>query len=72
MLHSLSQAIRDIGLYVNANKIELMYLKQEAIAALSSHPLESDDHFTYLSNNISSTETYALKSYRQIIDYVEI
>ena len=38
-LHSLEQAARDIGLYVNAIKTELMCFNQGAIPALSGKPL---------------------------------
>ena len=43
---------------MNANKTELMGFKQErAISTLSGKPPKFIDQFTYLSNNISSTES---------------
>ena len=57
LLHSLEQAARSIGLYVNANKTKFMYFRQkEAISIQSSKPLKLVDKFTYLSSNISSIE----------------
>ena len=58
LLHSLEQALGGIDLYVNANKTAYMYFKQKgAISTLSGKPLKLVDHFTYLSSNISSTES---------------
>ena len=56
-MHSLEQAAGSIGLYVNANNTEFMCFKQEAISTLRDKPLELADQFTYLGNNISSTES---------------
>ena len=55
LLHSLEQATRGIGLYVNTNKTEFMCFKQGAISTLSRKPLEFVDKFTYFRSNISST-----------------
>ena len=50
--HSLVQAAEGIGLYVNANKTELMCFKQEGgISTFSDNP----QNFTYLDSNISYT-----------------
>ena len=58
LLHSMEIAAGGIGLYMNANKIELMCFKQEgAIFTLSAKPLKLVDQFTYLGCNISSTES---------------
>ena len=46
-----------IGLHVNTNKTEYMCFKWEAISTLSGWPLKLVDKFTYLSSNISSTES---------------
>ena len=58
LLYSSEQAAGDIGLYMNANKIEYMCFKQkEAISTLSGKPLKLVDKFTYFGNNISSIES---------------
>ena len=58
LLHSLEQAVVDINLYVNENKTEYMFFKQKrTISTLRSKPLKLVDQFTYLSSNISSTES---------------
>ena len=56
--HSLELlAAGGISLYMNANKTEYMCLKQKgATFTLSDKPLKLVDQFTYLGNNISSTE----------------
>ena len=49
LLHSLEQAVGDIGCYVNANKTECMRFKQEgAIFTQSDKPLKCVDQFSYL------------------------
>ena len=53
LLHSLEESVISIGLNVNTNKIQFMCFKQKG--ALST--LKLVDHFTYLSTNISSTES---------------
>ena len=46
------------SLYVNANKTEFMCFKQEgAVSTLSGRPIKLIDKITYLSSNISSTES---------------
>ena len=58
LLYRLEQTAEGIGLYVNANKTEFMYIKPEgAISALSGRLLKLVDKFTYLDSNISSTES---------------
>ena len=58
LLHRQEQAAGGIGLNMNANKIEFMCFKQEgAVSPLSGRPLKLVDKFTYLSSNISSTES---------------
>ena len=53
-LHSLEQPARGIDLYVNANKTEYIRFKQKgAVSTFCGQPLK----FTYLGNNISSTES---------------
>ena len=55
---NLKQAAGWINFYVNANKIEFMCFKEErAIFTLRGKPLNLVDQFTYLSSNISSTES---------------
>ena len=54
---NLKQTAGDIGLYMNTNKTEFMYFKQDgSISALNGKPLKLVDQFTYLRKNISSTE----------------
>ena len=56
--HSLEQAVRVIGLHVNADKTEYMFFNQERdISTLNGGSLKLVDKFTYLSSNISSTES---------------
>ena len=58
LLHSLEQAAEGIDLYVNTNKTEFIYLKEEeAISTLSGRPRKLEDKFTYFGSNISSTES---------------
>ena len=58
LLHSQEQAVAGFGLYENGNKTGYMCLKQEgAISTLSDRPLKLLEKFTYLSSNISSTES---------------
>ena len=74
LLHSLKQAAvvaGDIGFYMNTNKTDHMCFKQKgAISTPSSKPLKSIDQFTYLSSNISSTESdvniYLVKTWKAI------
>ena len=55
-LHGLEQAAIDF--YVNANKIEYLYFKQEgAMFTVTNKPLKLVDQFTYLDSSISSTES---------------
>ena len=49
-LHSLEQTVGGIGLYVNAEKIDIMCFKQGAISTLSGKPLKLVDLFINLSN----------------------
>ena len=59
LLHRLEQEVGGIGLRENANKMEVIWFKQEgAISNLSRKPLKFVDKFMYLSSNISSTERY--------------
>ena len=54
LLPSLEQAEQGIGLYVNANKKELICFKQEeAISTLSGKPLKLVDLFAYLTSQAS-------------------
>ena len=58
LLHNLEQAAGDVGLYVNANKIEYIYFNQEgAISALNDSPLKLVDKFTCFGSSVSSTES---------------
>ena len=56
LLPSLKYAARGIDLSMNSAKTEFMYFKQES-ATINDKPLKPVDHFTYLSSNISSTES---------------
>ena len=43
--------------YMNSDKTELMYFKQDyATLILNDKPLKFVDHFTYFGSNISSTK----------------
>ena len=58
LLHSQQQAERGFGLYAKSEKKEFMFFKQEgANPTLRDKPLKLVDQFTYLGNNISSTES---------------
>ena len=58
LLHSLEQAARGVGLYVNTDKTEFMCYNQDgAIDSLSGKSLKMVDHFVYLGSNISNTES---------------
>jgi len=58
LLHSLEEAAKDIGLYVNSGKTEFMSFKKKGnISTLDGKPLKSVEQFTYLGSNISSTES---------------
>ena len=57
LLHSLEQAAGDIGLYMNADKMEYMYFNQKGdISTLNCSSLKLVDKFTYLGISVSSTE----------------
>ena len=58
LLHSLEHAASGIGLYMNADKTEFMYFKQEgAISTLRRKLLKLIGQFLYLGSSISSTES---------------
>ena len=67
---------RDIGLYVNENKTDLMYFKKErAISTLRSRPLKLEEQFSYLDCKISSIESDVnihMNCYWQVGDQMEI
>ena len=57
-LHSLGQATRYFGLYMNSDKTEFIWFKQNgANSTLSDKLLKTINHFTYLGSNISSTKS---------------
>ena len=61
-MHSLEQASGYAGLYVNANKAEIMVLSfkhERATFTLSGVSLKLVDQFIYKSSSISSTESDA-------------
>ena len=78
--HSLDQAAKVIGLYMNTNKTEYMCFKQKGtISTLHGRPQKLVDKFTYLSSNISSTESdvnlhqaKGTDCYSQVINLMEI
>ena len=75
LLLNLEQTTGGIGLYVNANKTEFMCIKQKGtISTLSGKPLKLVDQFTYLSSNISSTESNVnnIHIYTGIYTYIHI
>ena len=52
-MHYLEKTADGTRLYVNANKTEFIYLKQEvAISTLSGKPLKLEDQSVYRSSNI--------------------
>ena len=53
----LEQAAEDIGLYVNANKTENMYLKKKSHLHPNCRPLKLADNFTCLGSSVSFTES---------------
>ena len=56
LLHSLEQAVVDIGLLVNTDKTEYMCFNQrDDISALNGSSLKLVDKFTYLGSSVSST-----------------
>ena len=58
LLHSLEPAAADIGIYVNAHKMEYMCFNQRrGISTLNSSSLKWVDNFTFLGSSVSSTET---------------
>ena len=57
LLHCLEQAVGGIGLYVNANKTELVRFNREYISMQNGGPLKLIDKFMYLCSNVSSTES---------------
>ena len=55
--HSLEQTAAGIGLHVNADKTEYMYINQTGgISTLDGSSLKLVDKFTYLGSSVSSTE----------------
>ena len=58
LLYSLEQAVRSIGLYLNADKTEFMCFSHNGVmSTFNSKLLKIIDLFTYHSSNISSTES---------------
>ena len=78
LLHNLELAARGIGLYIDLDKTELMYFKQDGVIfTLNDMPQKLVDYFTYFSSNISSTKcshTYriGMDCYQQIINHMVI
>ena len=57
LLHSLERAAANIGLYVNAHKMEYMCYNQTGdISTLEGTSLKLVDKFTYLGSSVESTE----------------
>ena len=54
--HSLGRSAWDIGLHVNADKTEYLYLNQrgDMSSTLKGGPLKLEEKFTYLGSNVSS------------------
>ena len=58
LLHSVEQAAGNIGVYVNAHKMEYMCFDQTGdISTVKGSSLKLVDKFTYEGSNPSSTET---------------
>ena len=59
LLHNLERAAADIGLHINAHKMEYMCFNQTGnIYTLGSSSLKLVDKFTHLGSSVSSTEKY--------------
>ena len=57
LLYSLEWAVGDIGLHVNADKMEYMCFNQRGdISTLKGRPLKLVDKFIYLGSSVSSTK----------------
>ena len=57
LLHSLERTAADIGLHVNAHKMEYVCFNQRGnISTLNSSSLKLIDKFTYLGSSVSSTK----------------
>ena len=56
-LYSLEQAAKGIGLCVNSNKTKFICFKQDGTIFTLNKSQNLVIHFTYLGNNISSTES---------------
>ena len=57
-VHNEEKSPRDINLYVTSDKTEFMHFKQNGtISTLNDNALMLQDHFIYISSNISSTES---------------
>ena len=60
LLHSLEQAPRGIGLYINSDKTEFMCFKQDgAISTLIGKPLNLVDHLVAVSHLLKVLSSYA-------------
>ena len=75
LLHSLERAAADIGLHVNAHKMEYMCYNQTGdISTLEGTPFKLEDTFTYLGSSVESTEkdikTRLTKAYIYIYIYI--
>ena len=58
LLHSRKQAVRGIGLHVNADKTKYMCFTQKGdTSTLNSGSLKLEDKFIYLGSSISFTES---------------
>ena len=58
LLHSLEWIAASIGLRVNADKTEYMCFNQSGVISTQNGSSQKwEDKFTYLGNNVSSTET---------------
>ena len=58
LLHYQKQTARGIGLYVNSDKTEFIFFKQDrGISILNAKSRKLVDQFTYLGSNISSIKT---------------
>ena len=75
---SLERAAAGIGLRVNTHKMEYKCFNQTSdISTLNGRSLKLVDKFTYLGNNVSSTETdintrLTMDNNRYAIDYIEV
>ena len=69
LLHSLELVARDIILYINSDKTELMCFKQDNASSTLNHKPLKLDHFTYLSSKYLKLKVISTLTYKKAMDY---